>query len=375
MWYCIHCGHENNDMDQFCVHCGKPLESEEDKSNLKNSTNDSAQSKIENMSSSGRDMAEKVTAGAKKITKQVVNIVKETNKKVIQVQETVDDVIQQENEYRQAAYSDSALGAEYMSKTELWSWLKKKSDRKKYFTEQTSDMQAVDFMKKVNVRMKENGVPASIKAKKIQWDRSNVNRTIFYVEPMVKVANPLTWIVQFEHIGKFTFVEEKSFITPPNLPAVPMKPKPIDQKLSGQWKFLLVGIILVLYSCMSQGIFRFFAGEDGLAVLGFLGFGMGIYGLLGVIKLNDIKKYNLECMKQEAAWNAAWVNWQNTIFLHAFQEDINGHLSRIFDSVSACIKQISQEEFKDAVASVEEDTSANMNELEQLINRRKAEYR
>lgn len=368
MKYCASCGYENSDIDRFCVNCGKVLELKEDESNMKNSTNNLIQDTLENATSAGRTMAGKAASGAKEVIEKV-------SKVIVQPRDETGNMAQQETGYQQTSHTDSALGAEYMSKTELWSWLKKKSDRKKYFTEQTSDMQAVDFMKKVNVRMKENGVPASIKAKKIQWDRSNVNRTIFYVEPMVKVANPLTWIVQFEHIGKFTFVEEKSFITPPNLPAVPMKPKPIDQKLSGQWKFLLVGIILVLYSCMSQGIFRFFAGEDGLAVLGFLGFGMGIYGLLGVIKLNDIKKYNLECMKQEAAWNAAWVNWQNTIFLHAFQEDINGHLSRIFDSVSACIKQISQEEFKDAVASVEEDTSANMNELEQLINRRKAEYR
>lgn len=375
MRYCIHCGHENNDTDQFCVHCGKPLGSKEDKPAWEGSTSSSTQSKIESMSSTGRDMAGKATSSAKEIVNQVTNKVKEVNKKIVQVRETADDITQQETGYQQTTYKDSALGAEYMSKTELWSWLKKKSDRKKYFTEQASDMQAVDFMKKVNVRMKENGVPACIKAKKIQWDRSSVNKTIFYVEPTVKVANPLTWIVQFEHIGKFTFVEEKSFITPPNLPVVPMKSKPIEQNLANRWKFLLLGIVLVLFSFMSQGMFRFFAGEDSLAALGFIGFAIAIYGLVGVIKVNDIKTYNLACMKQETAWNAAWVNWQNTIFLHAFQEDINGHLSRIFDSVSACIKQISQEEFKDAVASVEEDTSANMNELEQLINRRKAEYR
>lgn len=365
MRHCIHCGHENNDTDRYCVHCGKSLSSKEDKSDLENSTGNSTQSKIESMSSTGRDMAGKAASSAKEIVNQVANKVKEANKKIVQVRETADDITQQETGHQQTVHKDSALGAEYMSKTELWSWLKKKSDRQKYFTEQASDMRAVDFMKKVNVRMKENGVPACIKAKKIQWDRSNVSKTIFYVEPAVKVANPLTWIVQFEHIGKFTFVEEKSFITPPNLPVVPMKPQPIDQKLSSRWASLFLGIIFVLVGILLPV----------LVILSFIGFGIGIYGLLGVLKLNDIKKYNLECMKQETAWNAAWVNWQNTIFLHAFQEDINGQLSRIFDSVSACIKQISQEEFKDAVASVEEDTSANMNELEQLINRRKAEYR
>lgn len=99
------------------------------------------------------------------------------------------------------------------------------------------------------------------------------------------------------------------------------------------------------------------------------------FGFRGIIKLMAIVKHNELCKKQVEDWNQAWSNWRKTIFDHAFQEDTNGQLSRIFDAVSDCIEQVSKEEFKDAAVSVEEDSLANMNELEQLINRRKEEYR
>ena len=91
-------------------------------------------------------------------------------------------------------------------------------------------------------------------------------------------------------------------------------------------------------------------------------------------KNRAIREHNAKCAAQERAWNAAWENWKNSIFLHSFQEDINGQLSRIFDAVFETIKQVNAELFSDA-KSVEQEESSKMNELEQLIARRKDEYR
>ena len=84
-------------------------------------------------------------------------------------------------------------------------------------------------------------------------------------------------------------------------------------------------------------------------------------------------EHNQKCMEQEKAWNAAWDNWQQNIFLHSFQEDINGEIGRIFDSVFDCIQQLNNELFKGQALTRQEEQS--MNELEQLIARRKDEYR
>lgn len=331
----------------------------------------SFQDKWEEFSSIGKDAAQKVAASTKNVADQVARKMEE--EKVKADREVANASKKQEEKRKQDQNEKHLISTEYMSETELWSWLKiKGGQRKKYFMEEVSNVSVIDFMKMVNARIHKNRVPARINVKKIQWDRKNVNQNIFFVEPMVKLANPLTRTIHFEHIGKYTFVEEKTFITPPALPEIPMERLPIDKNASFLVALAFVGIMI---ACTGLGFI--FEMEISMLLLAIIGIGivMTCVGIRGYIKLLAINKHNELCKKQIEAWNNAWANWQNTIFIHAFQEDINGQLSRIFDAVSDCIEQVSKEEFKDAVASVEEDSSANMNELEQLISRRKEEYR
>ena len=68
------------------------------------------------------------------------------------------------------------------------------------------------------------------------------------------VVNPLSCLLQFNHVGKFVFVEEKTFITPPDLPYPPMKPKLIDEakkKLAGM--LMLYGLIAFFVGILLLG--------------------------------------------------------------------------------------------------------------------------
>jgi hypothetical protein len=76
----------------------------------------------------------------------------------------------------------------------------------------------------------------------------------------------------------------------------------------------------------------------------------------------------------EKEWEDAWRNWQDRIFIHSFQEDTNGQVSRIYDSVFECIKQVNDELFN-AKEVVEVSENISINELESCIARRKDEYR
>lgn len=331
----------------------------------------SFQDKWGDFSSVGKNAAQKVAASTKNIADQVAQKMEE--EKVKADREVANASKKQEEKRKQDQSEKHLISTEYMSETELWSWLKiKGGQRKKYFTEEVSKVSVIDFMKMVNARIHKNRVPARINVKKIQWDRKNVNQNVFFVEPMVKLANPLTRTLHFEHIGKYTFVEEKTFITPPALPEIPMEQLPIDRNASFLVVLAFIGVMFALAGL--ELLIEFGISMQLLTMMG-IGIAMIWVGIRSGIKLRAIRKHNELCKKQIVAWNNAWANWQDTIFIHAFQEDINGQLSRIFDAVSDCIEQVSKEEFKDAVASVEEDSSANMNELEQLISRRKEEYR
>lgn len=270
-------------------------------------------------------------------------------------------------EERYASKIDNSI---YENSKEMWSWLKKDAKRQIFYMENQDIISEDEFMESVADKMQSNGVPAMIEKRKIRWDYGAEEREGYFIKPQTAAINPVSYMLQFNHVGKFVFVEEKSFITPPRLPKLPGTPKPLTGRDLAvtllKWGIILsiIGVILMSIAYVDM------IGE----VLSSFGIPIAIIGGILYIRINNIKQYNQQCELQKQQWDRAWNDWQHTIFLHSFQEDINGQLSRIFDSVFGCIKQVSDEKFKGKVA-IEEETSSNMNELEQIIARRREETR
>lgn len=270
-----------------------------------------------------------------------------------------------------------------VAKNELWTWLKKDSKRKQYFTENVSTMTERMFMQSVNEKMRLNGVPATIKTKEVEWDIALDKENIFYIHPDTTVSNPLTCMVQFNHVGKFTYVEEKVFITPPDLPAVPEKSVEIDPSLKGKGMFIIWGILalvaaFITYSASnSYSSYGYYSSSPETspitALLAIIGLALCIIGGISIHNRQEIEQHNRKCKLQLEMWNKAWSDWEDTIFLYSFQEASNGRLSRIFDAAYECIKQVADQEFT-GVKSTEQDESMKMNELEEMIGRRREEY-
>ena len=257
---------------------------------------------------------------------------------------------------------------EYMSSNELWTSLKKKSRRFQYFNNNNAVMED-EFIKMVSEKIIENQIPAAIERKYVQWDLSKTNTAVYYIKPFIDLVNPLTCVIQFSNVGYYSFVEEKVFITPPNLPPYPdekIKINPNDKDGSGLFMIgillIVVGLALITVSPILTICLIMIA-----ALLLFLGFSQSN-------SLNKKIEHNKRCEEQRKKWDKAWEDWENSVFLHSFQEEINGQVSRIYDSVFASIKQVSDELFN-TDKKTEETEVMKMNELEQMINRRKDEYK
>ena len=315
------------------------------------------------------DFAGRAISGAKNFAGQIGKKVEDRNAAITARVE--EDARRQKEAQQKKKTLRMEEGTKHMSSTELWSWLKQSSKRQMFYTDEPSDMTEDAFMGKIQNRLEQNDVPASVERRTIEWDRSGVNKTVYLVRPETELVNPLSCLVQFNHVGSFTFVEEKTFITPPDLPEVPEKPLPLDAHAAKTAGTLLTyGLIAIV-----AGIVLAVTITEGLGLLiALAGVVMMICGYFMNQKNRAIREHNAKCAAQERAWNAAWENWKNSIFLHSFQEDINGQLSRIFDAVFETIKQVNSELFSNA-KSVEQEESSKMNELEQLIARRKDEYR
>ena len=407
MKVCNHCGAQLPDDSLFCVNCGSRLEQPASDSDLdfmsdfmsesahtpdkvsmpqtdteatqpvsepefkdkKESSPESQQAgRIDIKAAKGTlsGLAEKTLQTAKVVAVQINDTVEKQKEKSNEEAQKQIDKAQVTQKKRSTVLPDSQS---YMSDHELWSWLKKDNKRQHFFTEEPNMMASEEYMNLLQQKIDENQVPAVLEYRDVQWDRMDINRRYCTVSPQCEAINPLTCLVQFNHVGCFTFVEEKTFITPPDLPEVPMKPVKIPADLDKKVNSILWGFALMVIA-----LFFFSQGGSSLgvilivvaAILFWIGFGASQ-------QRERLRQHNRKCAEQEEAWNTAWDNWQQNIFMHSFQEDINGEISRIFDSVFDCIQQHNNELFK-GQASTQQDAQS-MNELEQLISRRKDEYR
>lgn len=254
-----------------------------------------------------------------------------------------------------------------VSTAELWTWLKRGSKRTQYYTEQITSIEIDEFKELLNEKLSKNNVPAKVSLKNVKWDLGRTSQNALFIEPSAEAVNILTCILQYEKVGNFVYVEEKTFITPPELPTIPGKFKEISPYLKEDKMLLGIGLgIAGLIFLMNSPMI----GLVGLVVAGVL-----LYDAFKKrTELESLESHNRNVELQQQRWESAWNEWQKNIFAYAFQEDVNGIIGRIYDSVAACVKQVCDENFKvQKVKETEENTS--MNELEQMISRRKDEYK
>ncbi len=387
----MQCGNELEENDVFCPYCGKKVTSLSQEETHAEQNQDEfpqvleetgtsrekeaetpilSQEDLQKVKTAVTDAAGKAVVGAQKIASTIGQKVEEQK---AAIQQSVQREIQKANpvqENRVNAGSRVEYKSNYGRPWELWTWLKKDAKKQQFYSSTESDMTIDDYMSRVQEKINDNRVPAKIEQRKVYWDRSNVEQEVFMIRPETKAANPLSCLLQFNHVGNFTFVEEKTFITPPSLPKYPDSPIALDPNLAARAAWLMKGLLVVL-----AGALCIFLGIRQIAlILIIAGAVLAALGYFASIQVDAIREHNKDCEEQRIAWNKAWAEWKQNMFLHSFQEDTNGHLSRIFDSVFSCIKQVNSELFE-GKAVTEEDESADMNELEQLIARRQEEYR
>lgn len=279
----------------------------------------------------------------------------------------------QSGSQREGLVSEEYSGSNYMAQKELWTWLKKDSKRQQFYTDEVDAETEDEYMEDLMEKLRDNQVPARVEKREISWDRNNIKESLYFVVPETNVVNPLSYIVQFAHVGKFTYVEEKTFITPPKLPPSPHEQKPVyGNVLESTLRIMGVGIALIAIGIIIVNNVQTALKLGILLILG------GIIALCaGVIYRKNTEEtieYNKKCAKEQADWNSAWNRWQNSIFIHSFQEDVNGQLSRILDGVHTSINQLNDAKFKD-MKTMEDRDKNDMAEIESMIKIKQQEYR
>ena len=256
--FCIRCGKPIQKEDVFCPYCGnkiiQPKSSvKEQTPNISNLSSDSinngsnektvgidqnsARKGLNAVKDAAASTVKSVYSGAQDA---IANFNKKSEEHKPAPSEIVNEIIDKQKPGIQTQEKKERLhdASEDISTTELWTWLKQSSKRQHFYVDKVSVTKADVYFKTLSAKLKQNSVPAVIKKRNIQWDHSDVYKEDYEILPKTEEVNPLSCLVQFNCVGKFAFVEEKIFITPPKLPKPPMA-KNLLMKAWNAYLFLL----------------------------------------------------------------------------------------------------------------------------------------
>lgn len=354
---CPNCGHELKDDQSFCTNCGEKFEEKQTIASKAKVNSDYLKSKIDNIDYSAakkslNELTSTAYEGAKDVADKVNKGIKEK---------------QQKEKEKYKKYDGENIEVS-VGLTPLWTWLKKDCKKEHFYNETELTLEENQFISAVQAKLDENMVPVQIAKEDVIWDRLDEYQTRYVIHSLDKnVVNPYSCLLSFNKIGKFTFVEENIFITPPKLTKVPGTK--VDLPPNN-------GISLILYGVAALIIGMVVGAQIAGLLLVCLIVGICLigYGInLNMSRASAIE-HNKQVDKDIKEWNRIWDEWERKSLMCSFQEDSNGQLSRIFDAVYDTVKQVSAELIKGKVVSSEVEKN-DLNDLEQLVSRRRNEYR
>ena len=166
MSYCRECGLELEDDTCFCPNCGTPIEdavvvsvANEQKEEAIKKEQEYEQHKQESVQKSQKlssdDYKQKLNSAKQSLQETgdkafegMKNFASQVGKTVEKSKAAADEEVKKEIEEQQRKKEDITIetGTKYMSDTDLWSWLKQKSKREHFYTEEPIEIEERDFM-------------------------------------------------------------------------------------------------------------------------------------------------------------------------------------------------------------------------------------
>ena len=259
--------------------------------------------------------------------------------------------------YRQAydAFNGKKAGtASSTAAKELWTWIRAGNNSAVLYENKANPgVVKNQFMNLLQKKMQENGLPISIHEQSVKWDMGKEITEEFIVQIQDhKLENPFSLLINFIKIGKFSFVRENLFITPPNLPQQPTRKVP---NISG-----IIYIVLGIVCLIIGGTFSSYGSGSGGTTLGILMLCVG----------GGMEFYKYYIRNQWNEWDAAWERWRASKVEYTFQQVVNGELDCIQMGISKSIREVCEELYPNALVT-ESVSSVDQTDLEEAIAKKR----
>lgn len=248
----------------------------------------------------------------------------------------------------------------------LWSELANGIRRTTYFSDDILELSEEEFGIALQRKLDANHVPSRVERTEIKWDDSGVTQRRLIIHPRGLREVPMCYSVGLNRIGNFTFIEERTYIKPPELPSKPEKYKdipPSDMKAALIGLAIAVGGLLLVEMLPFLGIVMFVIGVIFVAS-----------AVLAKKQISEAKEHNAKVDCQVEAWINAWDSWEIKCLGAAYLANTDDAIGRIHQAFHDTIEQVSKELFA-SQAVAESKEVLPQSELRQAVAKRRSSYK
>jgi hypothetical protein len=251
------------------------------------------------------------------------------------------------------------------------------------------DVSLEDFYQVLNKQMEDKGVAnANLTIEDVLWDegRHSQRRIVARYTGSDAPKNIQQILIGLDDMGSFRYVEEKTFLSRPELPKFPKSKveEPTRPSIfAPEFTRLIWGIGIVIVSLLM------FSVNVGIGLVGLVVGGVWI-ALYFKAKteydeaegsyqssLELAQKSNREAEAETRAWNAAWDSWNENVLETAYLQATTNSFGRFQRSVASCVRLTVTELFEDKKAELKDTKAREINEqqIEDQLKKKRESFK
>jgi hypothetical protein len=248
----------------------------------------------------------------------------------------------------------------------MWNGLTKSEVKQEIYCPPGLQVSMEEFATELDRQAKADRLPAQIELCEVNWDDTNTKQNRILVRHTGNGASTdvLQFLVGVDQMGNYTYVEEKTFLMPPQLPTFPRGNK-IRQD-NPTWA-IIIAIVSILI-----GI----SGKPSPIFL-IIGLIAGIIAFTKVKTNSEVDEWNKQAEVERANWDQTWENWRKETMEVAYLSSTDDVFGRFTRAASSTVKQVIKKLFVDRQAELRrsDEIRNSQKEMEEQLEKRMKEFK
>ena len=266
----------------------------------------------------------------------------------------------------------------------IWSVLLKSESIAEIYVPPDLDLEVSleDFYQVLKKQIEDKGVAnTSLTIEDVLWDegKHSQKRIVARYTGSDAPKNIQQILIGLDNVGSFRYVEEKTFLSRPELPPYPKATVDVPRGSAPGLTPVLWGVGIGIVSLMLFGV------SPGIAFVGLI-IACGLIGFFVKARMDysDLQsrkeaaeRHNREAEDETKKWNAAWDSWNDNVLETAYLQATTNTFGRFQRAVASCVKLTVTELFEDKKAELKDTKAREVNEqqIEDQLKRKRESFK